>query len=95
VDLRTFGDGEARIVLQKDLVEDLHRFQKLRGLQLLAADRNHGVVEKGLIQLFAGLLIDRTAEINVGNLGAGMSRQGPHRKATPDHGHFLHDCYCP
>jgi hypothetical protein len=28
VDLRTFEDSEARTVVQKDLVKDLHRFQK-------------------------------------------------------------------
>jgi hypothetical protein len=92
VDLRAFGDSEARIVLQKDLAEDPHRLQKLGSVQLLVADGNHGVVEKGLVQPFAGLLVDRTAEINSGNLGTGMSRQGRHRKGISGHGHLLHDC---
>src|SRR6266478_1115275 len=30
-------------------------------------------------------------EIDSGNLGAGMSRQGRHRKGISGHGHLLHD----
>jgi hypothetical protein len=49
------------------------------------------VVEKGLVQLFVGWLVDRTAEVNAGNLDAGMTRQGRHRKGIAGHRHFRHD----
>src|SRR6202043_3182913 len=95
VDLRTFGDSETRIMLQENLAEDLRRVQKPGGIQLLVADRDHAVVEEGLVEPLAALLIDRAAEIDADNLGAGMSRQRRHRKGISVHGRILHDCYFP
>ena len=91
VDLRTFGDREAGILLQKDLAEDLHRLKKLWSVQPLVADRNHRVVEKSLIEPCVGFFVNRTADIEAGNLGAGMNGQWRHRKGTPVHDRFLHD----
>ena len=91
VDLRTFRDREARIMLRKDLAEDLHRLEKLWSVEALVADRNHRVVEKSLIEPDAGFFIDWTTDIEAGNLGAGMSGQSRHRNGTPVHGSFLHE----
>jgi hypothetical protein len=45
VDLRTLGHGKTRIVLPKDITEDLHGFQKLGGAPMLVADGEDRVID--------------------------------------------------
>jgi hypothetical protein len=46
----------------------------------LVADCDDGMLKKGLIEPVSGLRVDRTAQINSGDLGASVSRPGPNRK---------------
>ena len=62
-------------MLRENLAENPHGLQKFRRAQLLIADRQHGMVFEGAVEAGARRFIDRPAQVEAADLGAGMRRQ--------------------
>ena len=75
VDQRAFRQRELGVVLREDLAEQLHGGEKLRRGQLLVADHQHRMLDKGAVEPRARRGVDRLAQIEAAHLGAGMRRQ--------------------
>jgi hypothetical protein len=72
VDHRTFRHREAGIVLRKHLAEVLHRRQELVRVELLIADDQDRVIDKGPVETRAQPIVERPAQIDAAHLDAGV-----------------------
>src|SRR5262245_61142595 len=72
VDERAFRHCEAWVVLGEDLAEVLHGGKKLRRIELLIADYQHGTLDEGAGKTLAQLRTKRPSGIDPRDLVSGM-----------------------
>jgi hypothetical protein len=72
VDHWTFWHLETRIVLRKDVSEELYRLQKFVRAQVLIADDQDRVIDESPVQALPDCVIDGPSEIDAADFGAGM-----------------------